>query len=336
MTSAATFGKKFVKAPLDLAAALMGPHRWHNQSGLWVLMYHRILPQSDARYAIEEPGMIVEPETFRQHIRLLKRFFTIISLSEWVDRQRMGKPLPANACCITFDDGWVDNYEFAMPIIQSEQVPVTLFVVSDMVDTTQQFWPNKINELCQGFNKQALLEQQWFADCVTDFSGEKFSRDERSRIISQLKNYSDEYIHNKLAEFDDESKYIVPKKSLLSWAQLKSMVDSGLVEVGSHTCNHLRLQSTLDESIVRREIVESKARLQDELSTTIDLFCYPNGDTCPAAIELVKSYYKAGVTTERGINGFIDADLHLLKRIGVHQDISNTPIKLQARLSNWF
>jgi len=328
--------KNAVRAPLEELSARLGPHKYRVQPKLWTLMYHRILPKSDPRYAIEEPGMIVEPETFRLHLQLLKRFFTIFPLAEWISRQQQGKPLPHNACCITFDDGWADNYEYAMPIIESEQVPITLFVVSDLVDTTKQFWPNQINKLCSNTNKSLLLEHKWLADCTTAISGDMFSREEISHIIHQLKHYSDDYIHNKLAELTDQLGTNNLEKSLIGWAQLRKMVNSGLVDIGSHTCNHFRLQNTLDKKLITREIVDSKARLKEELSTSIDLFCYPNGDTCPLATELVRKHYKGAVTTQRGINNTSNANPHLLKRIGIHQDTSNTSIKFQARLSNWF
>ena len=84
------------------------------------------------------------------------------------------------------------------------------------------------------------------------------------------------------------------------------------------------------------EIIDSQQRLQDELNKPVDLFCYPNGDVCPEAIELVRHHYKAAVTTKRGINSNAGTDLHQLMRIGIHQDISNTATKFQSRLANWF
>ena len=332
--------KQSIKLPLELMAARFGPQRSANNPLMWSLMYHRILPPSDPRFAEEEPGMIVEPETFRQHLQQLKQLFTILPLSEWVERKQSGKAIPNNACTLTFDDGWADNYNYAFPILQQEQVPVTLFAVSGMIGGTQQFWPNRVARLLTHSSAEQLAELDWLQPFITaaNTSGAATLNTEQiSAAIQRLKALPDDTIAHHLVETEKllaiTSDHSQP---LVNWNQLREMSNSGLVEVGSHTCHHYRLQRTLDPTVVANEIINSQQRLQDELGKPVDLFCYPNGDVCPTALELVRSHYKAAVTTRRGINSNSQTDLHQLMRIGVHQDISNTTTKLQARLANWF
>ena len=111
--------KNTAKVPIELLADQVGHHRRRSTvSRLWIMTYHRILPKNDARYPIEERGMIVEPDTFLMHLQILKQEFTIIPLNEWIERKNQNLPLPEKACAITFDDGWLDNYEFAVPILE--------------------------------------------------------------------------------------------------------------------------------------------------------------------------------------------------------------------------
>ena len=304
------------------------------QPSLWVLMYHRILPKHDPRYATEEPGMIVEPETFRQHLQIVKQHLTPIHLSEWVSRQQQGLPLPPKACAITFDDGWADNAEYAYPIIQEQQVPITLFAVSNMIGTDRQFWPNQINQLLNSptYDLQSL---EWLIPHLNTLTDPK---EAASYTINQLKQFSDEKIYNWLSDLPapPQTDNSDTNPRLMSWTQLKKMSHSNLVEVGSHTCNHFRLNEQLNEQTLSQEIVHSQQRLQDELGQPVNLFCYPNGDVCPKAIQLVQQHYQGAVTTQRGINKATTNQLHTLSRIGIHQDRSHSKTLLKARLANWF
>jgi peptidoglycan/xylan/chitin deacetylase (PgdA/CDA1 family) len=325
--------KALIKGAMAQFASRLGPQRGRgSEPRLWVLMYHRILPATDPRFALEEPGMIVTPETFRQQLRQLKSLFELMPLGEWIDRQQAGKPLPIKACAVTFDDGWLDNHEYAFPILQEEQVPATLFAVADMIGTHRQFWPNRLARVLDAPNKSA-------ASSLLDSLGVPIDtqpdRDAMAAIIDRSKQLSDDDLHARLDAIERALDLpAITAPALMGWDQLRAMQNSGVVEIGSHTCNHYRLLSTLAPATMTHEIVASKRRLEDELSRPVSLFCYPNGDVCPAAIDLVRSHYRGAVTTRRGINR-ANMQPHELLRIGVHQDIGNTPTRFEARLSGW-
>lgn len=296
-------------------------------------MYHRILPATDSRYAMEEPGMVVTPETFRLHLQLAAEYFELLPLSEWLQRRTAGRPLPPRACAITFDDGWLDNYEYALPVLRATQTPATLFAVAEMVGTRRQFWPNRIAALL-ATHRDALAElpaATWLVDALQQSDG----RPQRERLaagIAACKNMADTDIEERLDRLEQALPPSTPPPALADWQQLRAMQASGLVEIGSHTCNHRRLLPTLDERTLRHEVVASKAILEQNLDAPVELFCYPNGDVSPEALALVREHYQLAVTTQRGINRAA-TPVHELQRIGMHEDAAHTRAGTLARLS---
>ncbi|MCW8193278.1 polysaccharide deacetylase family protein [Proteobacteria bacterium 005FR1] len=300
-------------------------------------MYHRILPKSDPRYSREEPGMVVTPETLEMHLQILRRHFDIVPLSEWLDRRHSGQALPAKSCAITFDDGWLDNYEYAFPILKRHQVPATLFAVSHMIGTSDSFWPNRVAKLLERPRKE-LESIPWLAPHLPpeDFSPDAESasaQETASRVIGSLKTFSDDRIHSWLDSVAPEA---ADERAMMNWDELREMATSGFVEIGSHTCHHYRLRTDLPPDIIERELAESKKILGEELKQAPRLFCYPNGDVCEQALRQVPEFYQAAVTTKRGINVASELNSFQLLRLGIHQDRCDTEAKFYSRLANWY
>ena len=334
--------KKVIKRGLQHFAAAFGRHtRSHKEPQLLVLMYHRILPQNDKRSQIEETGMMVTPETFRLHINILKHHFNIVNLSDWVQLNHDGKELPANACAITFDDGWVDNYEFAFPILKEMNVSATIFLVADMIGTDKVFWPERLARLVTTIASDypqhwSHPELTWLQDNPANYQFSKTppTAEELSVLIASAKAFSDQETHQRLDKIE-KTLQIHPincPPSLLSWQQVNEMINAGVIEAGSHTCHHIRLNENTATDILRSEIIDSKAIIEKHTGHKVKTFCFPNGDHSSEALALVKQNYNSAVTTRSGWNT-ATSDCHLLKRIGIHQDISSDRTAFLARIS---
>lgn len=336
--------KKFIKRTLQQIAARLGPqNRAPASPQLLILMYHRILPEEDDRTRLEEPGMIVSPETFKRNLETLLDYFEFVHLSDWLNRKQQGLSLPEKACAITFDDGWIDNYEFAFPVLKSLNVPATIFLVAEMIGSADKFWPERVALLVTHLAEHhpdlwSSPGLHWITEARTSyrFSATSPSREQLSEIIAHCKQYSDTEVHNRIDMTYRKLGLQEPQTSpsLLTWEQAHKMSESGLVDFGSHTCRHIRLGLDIEEPLLVKEVLQSQHLIENKAGQNTDTFCFPNGDYCPASLALVKQAYAGAVTTESGWNS-LHSDPHKLKRIGIHEDIAKDDIAFRARLSGW-
>ena len=335
--------KRFAKRTVIHAAARVAPitWKWRRPGSLVVLMYHRVLPRDSLARKTEEPGMYVSPETLDLHVTELKRRFELVHLDEWLRRARGGLPLPKLACAITFDDGWRDNHEFALPVLVKHNAPATIFLVSSYIGTAQRFWPNRL---------MSLLDKAFAGPGSVDFPEPLrgivepvlmqarrrgvLLADDVDRVIQGAKGLREEQIRSLVKEAGTSCGDPTEDAEILSRSEVAQMAATGLVRFGSHTMTHLRLGGRIASQELEREIAGSRSQLLDILGQEIDLFCYPNGEISPESLDAVRRHYLGAVTTRRGWHT-AGHDPHLIRRIGVHEDVSDTREAILARVSGW-
>jgi len=304
-------------------------------------MYHRVLPQESPARSTEQPGMYVSPETLDLHLSELKRRFELVHLNEWLRRAKEGSPLPKLACALTFDDGWRDNWEFALPVLVRHGAPATIFLVSSYIGTTYRFWPNRLMSLLQkAFTEPGSVAfPQPLSRIVEPVLAEAAGRgelraDDADAVVQGAKAWDEEKIRGLVEAAEESCRDVAQVGEILDREQIVKMAASGLVRFGSHTATHFRLSGPISLQELEREIVGSRMHLQDLSGQDIDLFCYPNGETSSRAIELVRRHYLGAVTTCKGWHS-AGCDPHLIPRIGVHEDVSSAREPFLERLSGW-
>ena len=334
--------KRFVKRALQLPIAAATPFIWRvrSQPSLLILMYHRVLPSGHHARRTEQPGMYVAPETLAMHVRVLQKHFQLVHLDDWVSAVSQHKAIPKNACAITFDDGWLDNYEHAYPVLAKLQCPATIYLVSDLVGTRYEFWPNRLSELL--VSNDASLRQvfpEWLVDLADREELLRHSMPQNyiervDAVVSACKHRcSDAEMIDLLDGVAARHLPAASDRNLINWSEAKAMTRDDLVRFGSHSRRHTRLTEQLDGEIARDEVVNSADVIEKHLGKRPATFCYPNGDVSAYALETVRNHYAAAVTTRRGWNGST-SDRYLLNRVGVHDDIANDVVGFLSRLGS--
>lgn len=334
--SAAVHVKRAVRRSIGRVA----PIAWSlkRKNSLTILTYHRVLPEDHPDRLVEQPGMYVSPQTLAMHLRVLEQYFDLIDLREWLERRENGEALPTRACSITFDDGWRDNYQFALPVLKASGVPVTIFLVADFIGSDYEFWPNRLARLLRGRAGQPGHSneiERLLASLGIKLGNVEMplSLDDVDRIIGACKAVPDDRMNQMLAGLDQlgPNEGIGHRRHIMDVAEIAEMSSTGRIRFGSHSRRHLRLLKQLPPDKLHEEIVQSRVVLRRLTGQEIDVFCYPNGDYSSEAIRLVRSEYRAAVTTDPGWN-FAETDACLLKRVSLHDDISSDEQSFLARV----
>jgi peptidoglycan/xylan/chitin deacetylase (PgdA/CDA1 family) len=264
------------------------------RGSLVVLMYHRVLPEPDALLA-DEP----DARTFAAHMDVVRGAFTVIGLSEAIERMRTNS-LPARAACITFDDGYANNFEVALPILKERRLPATVFVTTQFIGGGRMWNDTVIEVVRRAQGELDLARFDLGRYTLTDAPARRAAVDE---ILEKLK-YFDHAERLRAADaIADGAGTELPRSLMMSEEMIRSLHAQG-VEIGAHTESHPIL-AKISEADARREIFQSKATLEEILSAPITTFAYPNGrprrDYDARHVELVKSCgFRGAVSTARG------------------------------------
>lgn len=215
----------------------------------------------------------------------LKKHYNIIALSHYLDAVKNGKPLPPKAMIITFDDGFVGNYQL-LPLIRKFQIPITIFLCSDIIGTHRHFWSNH----CEGV--------------ISDDDIDKLKELPNAERLDALRKYGFEQTR----EYEDIQ--------ALTREQIEEM--RPWVDFQAHTCFHPILPQCDDET-AKAEITLSKQHLERDFGFVIHTLAYPNGDYSSRDIRFAKEAgYTCAVTVDPGYND-LHTDLFRLKRISVNE-----------------
>lgn len=149
---------KDLSKKLFYASGLLGLyHRVRNADSLTVVMFHRTLSQDDPRWQTCDPDYTLATPWLDQSLAFFKKHYHVVSLAQVLASRRHNTPLPPRALLITFDDGWSDNADYALPALQKAGLPALLFVVSDAVGTRQPFFQER---LIAAWRRKALRVSQ--------------------------------------------------------------------------------------------------------------------------------------------------------------------------------
>ena len=125
-----------------------------DNSKLFISMYHYTRDLKHSRYP-EIKGLDVN--LFRQQFEFFKENFNVVRMEQVIEAIKGGTPLPEKALLLTFDDGYVDNYTFALPLLEEFGFQGSFFIPGKTFTTHQLLDVNKIHYILASADIKKLV-----------------------------------------------------------------------------------------------------------------------------------------------------------------------------------
>lgn len=232
-----------------------------------ILMYHRVLPEPDPlQPEVPHQAMLAE------HFKALASAFNVLPLNDAARMLHEGT-LPQGAACITFDDGYRDNHDLALPLLRQYGLPATIFVATGylnggimfndaVVETVRRLDTGEVDLSHIGLGRRT----------VSDVASRRALIAEITKTIKYLSQAERDAFCPDLCE---RAGLKLPRDLMLDDHQVHALAAAG-IDIGGHTVSHPIL-TTLKPEEVRREIVTNNAQITALTGRPPVCFAYPNG-----------------------------------------------------------
>lgn len=309
--------------------------RYNNRDKPIVLTYHGVLPKILNHQTDYEYRNFVTVEQFEDQVCFLLRKYRPLRVSDFYN----GNSKLNRGFLITFDDGFRNNYSYALPVLQKYGVQAVFFVTTNFIGSREFLWTEQVTHLIQKTKKKVLeieLGKGYSFQLNSVLDKERASRAirnnlkrqtplNRKKILEQMKFQLNDI--ELTINRDDEERYL-----FMNWEEVRDMAETGQV-IGSHTHTHPIL-STLDEEESFRELKQSKEAIENHINKPCLVMSYPNGEENDYSILQKKQLkilgYKCAFTQTPPFKNY-QTDPYELNRINISLKMNS--IIFEAKIS---
>ncbi len=275
-----------------------------NEMGVF-LTFHHVMPGAVAEYA-PNAHLTVLPEFLDEVIVLLRRRgIDIISIDEAKDRIK-AQTSARKFAVLTFDDGYRNTLEYAVPILRKYNTPYTIYIAPGLIDGTADIWWEGL-ELAIGKSNSLNVETDR-GDVVLDCSNTAAKQTAfeflLAHLIDQVPELEQRQYVRALCEQCDVNLDEHQKQQLMTWDEVVEIKNDALSTIGAHTLNHQALaRLPLDKA--RQEVLDGVKAMHDCIQVNPTHFAYPYGYKSAAGFRdfelLAELGFETAVTTRGGM-----------------------------------
>ena len=270
-----------------------------------ILTLHHVRPPRKDPF---QPNRLLEvsPEFLEDVIRGLRRTDVDIVALDEMHRRLKEQDFRRRFVCFTFDDGYRDNAQYALPVLKTYDVPFAIYIPTSFPDRAGELWWLTLEAAIRRTSRFALVmdgEDRRYDCHSTEAKYELYEH-----VYWWLRSLASED-DLRSAVRDIGTRYGVDsaafcKDLCMTWDEIGEIAADPLATIGTHTVNHVMLKKASDAD-VRNEMQQSAAVIESALGRKPEHFSYPVGDRTSAGPREFRSAaelgFKTAVTTRPGV-----------------------------------
>jgi len=268
-----------------------------------IVGYHRVVDDFAAAARTEMPSMLISRSMFERHLECIGSHFTFVSLDEIGEQVLSGRPFARPVAAVTFDDGYRDVYEQAVPVMTRKGIPGAMFVVTEVVGRPASQIHDRLYSLMSRAyamwkdpRRELVGLLSGLGVAATDLLPPAATRGPMPAVTAMLPGLSQETVGRLMETL--EATVGCGHSSIaqtLDWDELRAMRRAGFI-IGSHTRTHVSLPMEGPDTMAT-ELAESKHDIESHMGGEVRHFAYPGGHFTPAVVDaLDRAGYRFGYT----------------------------------------
>lgn len=282
-----------------------------------ILFYHRFCDGSNESHQLPH----LDIRDFKKQVRHIKRWYRVITMDELADKLANGTHFVSPSVVITIDDGYLNNYTLAYPVLKALGLPAVIYLTTGFIGTNKAPWVDDLMDMLLLTKAKTLCFPELLGDEVLDISTQLGKRGAVVRLFQvmvRLEHGGKMLVMERLSEVLEVKEICRNngERKMLNWNEVMEMSENN-ISFGAHTVSHPTL-SKMELREAKQEIYESKMEIETRIGSKVRHFAIPNGKREDFNEEL-KRYCKGigmetiGSTEPGSIS--LRSDPYFLKRI---------------------
>ncbi|RYY98232.1 MAG: hypothetical protein EOO11_08680 [Chitinophagaceae bacterium] len=290
---------------------------------LTIISLHRITTESDPFF---EP---IRPAAFDELLGYLKRHYTIVGFGD-VPALKAGMKKPP--LILSFDDGYYDFVEYAMPILEKHGVRANHNIVNACAAGTALIWTERLNHLfnhCRLNGLDLSFEEEGLPYSIKGSNGNwmDFNLKVFLALLQLDRSKRLPLIDRKEAQYGTRA-----ERRMMHWDEVRQCADAG-IEIGNHTYTHDVMSTIADAATMRHEIGDARREMEAQIGRPVNILALPNGQGNPLVDAAVaEAGYDCLLYVGNRVNGLRPegAAPHIFWRVGVnHEPLPETALRIE-------